>query len=190
MKTLVVSSSFDPISRSEELARKCEEVLRNGSEVRFLTIKDYRLESGDLHAPLNSAVYRELHRLVSDTDGLVLASPIYNWGCCAELKRFVEVLGTTPADGSVRSPFFDKVITFVNAAGLPHSYMAFSGMAISMMMDFKCIVSPYNIYATERDWEGGKLSRAVTNRLTKSMEVFLQLISLLSGRTYQSSWEI
>jgi NAD(P)H-dependent FMN reductase len=145
-------------------------------------MKDYRLQGHDIHEPLNSEAYRELHRLVSEAEGLVLVSPIYNWGCCAELKRFIEVVGTTPPDGSVRSPFFDKVIAFVNAAGLPHSYMAFSGIATSMMLDFKCVISPYNVYVTDRDWETGSLSQSARKRLSKSMDVFLQLVSLLKAR--------
>jgi FMN reductase len=190
MKTLVVSSSLDPKSRSEELARRCEAYLRNGSEVRFVTLKDYPLQGRDLHEPLQSEAYRRLHEFVSEADGLVLASPIYNWGCCAELKRFVEVVGTTPPDGSLRGPFFDKVVAFVNSAGLPHSYMAFSGLAMSMMLDFKCIISPYNVYVTSRDWETGSLSQSAQERIAKSMDVFSQLVSLLKARTYRSGWEI
>ena len=29
-----------------------------------------------------------------------MAGPVYNWGCSAELKRFVEFVGTTPPDGT------------------------------------------------------------------------------------------
>jgi len=168
----------------------CEERLRNDSVVRFIMLKDYPLNGSDLHEPQNSEVYRKLHEFVLEADGLVLASPVYNWGCCAELKRFIEVVGTTPPDGTLQSPFFDKVVAFVNSAGLPHSYMAFSGMALSLMLDFKCIISPYNVYATDRDWEMGNLSESARNRLIKSMDVILQLTSLLKGRTYRSGWEI
>jgi FMN reductase len=190
VKILVVSSSHAPESRSEKLARLCEEHLRPSAEVRFVTLKDHPLHAADLENPLASAAYRTLHAFVAESDALVLASPIYNWGCCAELKRFVEVIGTTPRDGSVRSPFFDKVVAFVNSAGLPHSYMAFSSLATSLMLDFKCIISPFNVYATNRDWESGTLGQAATERLTKSMDVLLQLTTLLQARTYKSRWEI
>lgn len=189
-KILVVSSSLDPQSRSEKLARMCEDHLRKGSEVRFISLKDYPLQGLDLHQPLKSEVYRQLHAFVSEADGLVLASPIYNWSCCAELKRFVEVVGTTPPDGSLKGAFYDKVIAFVNAAGLPHSYMAFEGLAASMMLDFKCVISPYNVYASNHDWEGETLRDKAVQRLSKSMDVFLELTSLLKPRTYKSTWEI
>jgi FMN reductase len=189
-RILVVSSSLDPQSRSEKLARLCEEHLRSSSEVRFVSLKDYPLQGLDLHDPLKSEVYRQLHEFVSNADGLVLASPIYNWACCAELKRFVEVVGTTPPDGSLKGAFYDKVISFVNSGGVPHSYMAFSGLAMSMMLDFKCVISPYNVYTTDRDWEAGSLGATATQRLAKSTDVLLELASLLKARTYKSSWEI
>jgi NAD(P)H-dependent FMN reductase len=190
MKTLVVSSSLAPKSRSEEIARMCADHLRSGSEVRFVTLKDYPLQGADLYDPLKSESYRQLHEFASEADGLVLASPVYNWGCCAGLKRFLEVVGSTTPDGKLRSPFFDKVVAFINSAGLPHSYTAFSEVAVSMMLDFKCVISPYNIYVTDQDWETGNLGRSATDRLSKSMEVFVQLVSLLKGRTYKSGWEI
>ena len=168
----------------------CEERLRKDSEVRFVTLKDYPLTGVNLHKPQKSEVYRKLHEFVKEADGLVLASPVYNWGCSAELKRFIEIVGTTPPDGNLQSPFFDKVVAFVNSAGLPHSYMAFSGLAMSLMLDFKCIISPYNVYVTDQDWEIGNLSQSTRNRVTKSMEVILQLTSLLKKRTYKSGWEI
>jgi FMN reductase len=189
-KILIVSSSLDPQSRSEQVAHLCEEYFKGHAEVRFANLKDYRLEGCDLHDPLKSEAYRQLHQFVLEADALVLASPIYNWGCCAELKRFVEVVGTTPPDGSVSGPFYDKVVAFVNSAGLPHSYMAFSGLAMSMMLDFKCVISPYNVYITNRDWETGSLGESATQRLSKSMDVVLELASLLKGRTYKSNWEI
>ena len=178
------------MSRSEELARMCAAHLSQCADVRFVSMKDYPLRGEDLNEPLKSENYRQLHSFASEADGLVLASPVYNWGCCAELKRFIEVIGTTPPDGSTRSPFFDKVITFVNSAGIPHSYTAFSGIAIPMMIDFKCIVSPYNIYVSNRDWETAGLSTSATARVSKSMDVFVELLTLLEGRSYKSGWEI
>jgi NAD(P)H-dependent FMN reductase len=190
MKLLVVSSSHDPKSRSEELARRCAEHLKQVSDVHFISLKEYSFHGRDLHDPIQSPAYRQLHQMVSEADGLVLASPVYNWSCCAELKRFVEVVGTTPPDGSLKGAFYDKVVAFVNAAGLPHSYMAFSSLASSMMLDFKCIISPYNVYVNDRDWESSGLSKAATERISKSMDVFAELTSLLKHRTYKSVWEI
>lgn len=187
---LVVSSSHDPASRSEKLALLCKEQLLPHSNVTFISLKEFAMTGYDLNDPLKSQSYLKLHALVSASDGLVLASPVYNWACCAELKRFIELVGTTPPDQSVKSAFFDKILAFVNAGGGGFSYTAFTGLASSMMLDFKCIVSPYNIYAENRDWDGENVSPRIQARIEKSMQVFLNLVTLLEKRTYTSGWEI
>lgn len=170
MRVLVLFSSLDISSRSEKLARLYAETLSAlGADTQFETLKEYTLPRFDNgSALLKDPSYRALHDAASRADGLVLANPIYNWGCCAELKTFVEVVGTNPPGENVRSPFFDKIITFVNAAGLPQSYMAFSSLAISMMLDFKCIINPYTVYVDNAGWTGETLGATATNRMQKS----------------------
>lgn len=85
---------------------------------------------------------------------------------------------------------FDKVITFVNAGGLPHSYTAFRELATSLILDFKCIINPYTVYAHTRHWSGNNLSDDKMKRIEKSMFVMTELCDLLSKRTYSSTWEI
>jgi NAD(P)H-dependent FMN reductase len=192
MRSIVLSSSLDASSRSEQLARLYAASLSDrGVEVQFLSLKDYPLPRFD-NGPeiLANASYRALHDASSRADGLVLASPIYNWGCCAELKRFVEVVGTNPPGEQVRSPFFDKIVSFVNAAGLPQSYMAFSSLAISMMLDFKCVINPYSVYVDNSCWSGETLCDRSSNRLRKSAHVMTELMQRLANRDYRSGWEI
>ena len=114
---LVVSASLDPESRSERIARRyCEALVTRGVASRFLTLKDYAVPGFDnpSEPPPDCDI---LHRMVLDAEAIVLAGPIYNWGCSAELKRFVEFVGTTPPDGTRRGAFFDKIVTFVASAG-------------------------------------------------------------------------
>ena len=192
MRAIVVSSSLDKSSRSERLAEMYMNALASMScEAELVSLKKYvlpRFDNGDGIA--FDPVYQTLHGLVSTADGLVLASPVYNWGCCAELKRFIEVIGATPPDSSLRGAFFDKVVTFVNAAGLPHSYTAFSSIAMSMMVDFKCIINPYNVYVHDRDWFNIQLCDHAANRLNKSANVMTELMRCLATRSYRSQWKI
>ncbi|HTC63102.1 MAG TPA: NAD(P)H-dependent oxidoreductase [Candidatus Saccharimonadales bacterium] len=192
MRALIISSSLDVSSRSEQLARLYADLLSAFEmEVQFFSLKDYPLPKFDNGSVLlTDPSYRALHEAASKADALVLASPIYNWGCCAELKRFVEVVGTNPPGENIRSPFFDKIITFVNAAGLPQSYMAFSPMAISMILDFKCIINPYTVYVDNSAWTGETLSEKAMTRMQKSAQVMAELMQCLARRTYHSRWEI
>lgn len=190
--TLIVSSSLDTSSRSERLAQEYRNALAaKAVDVRLISLKEYVLPRFDNSPKLaNDPTFQQLHRSVAEADGLVLTSPVYNWGCCSELKRFLEIIGTTPPDGSLTGAFYDKVVTFVNAGGLPHSYMAISPIAISMMFDFKCIINPYNVYVHNRHWEGENLGNKAMNRIEKSSAVMVDLMTCLEQRSYRSGWEI
>ncbi len=191
MKLLIVSSSLDPQSKSERLAELClHELHRHQIDATLVSLKQHSLPTFDNDTIYHSDAYRFLHASVLEADGLILASPVYNWGCCAELKKFVECIGSTPPDRSRSGAFFDKVVTFVNAAGLPHSYMAFNALAMSMLLDFKCILNPYNVYVHERHWQDNQLAEKAKARLAKSMRVAVELTTLLNARTYSSTWEI
>ena len=192
MRSLVLTSSLDASSRSERLARAYADALAaRGVEAQLLSLKDYPLPRFDNGKGVTAdASYTFLHNAASEADGLVLASPVYNWGCCAELKRFVEVLGTTPPDASVRSPFFDKVVTFVTAAGLPHSYTAFAPLAVSMMLDFKCVINPYHVFVHTGHWCGDQLGEEASARLHRSVGVMTELMRCLANRNCHSGWEV
>lgn len=134
--------------------------------------------------------YLELHGKIARADGLVLCTPIYNWSVSSELKRLIEITGSTPPDGSLRGAWFDKVLTLAAAAGLPHAYMALGSLTTSMMLDFKCVVNPHRIYVTGRDWDGDELNNVAQARLEKTLTVMLELTTLLKSRTYRSDWEL
>jgi NAD(P)H-dependent FMN reductase len=191
MQALILSTGLASGSRSELLATKYGKALiSRGIESRMVSLKEYPLPPFDNGSPLMIPSYLPLHELVSAADALVLTSPVYNWGLSAELKRFIEIVGTTPPDSSVRGAFFDKIVTFVCAAGLPHSYMAFTPLAMSMVLDFKCILNPYNVYVHNRHWNGETLGDEATERIDQSTAVLAELMKCLATRTYRSSWDV
>ena len=189
MKILCISSGLAPESRSEQLAKLCvTTLLDKGVDTDFISLKDFRLDPFDPHTIFETSNYRELTKRVIAAEGLVLASPVYNWGFSSELKKFIEYVGST--DETRTTPLFDKTITLVCSAGLPHSYMAFTPLATSLMMDFKCIINPYTVYVHNRQWEHGVLQKEAKARVEKSMFVMTEITALLQRRTYRSEWEI
>ncbi len=191
MQILVLSSSLDEESRSRELGRACQKVLEErGIKTVFVDLSHLDIPNFDNSTIYKTEVYRQLHRATSESDGIVLCSPVYNWGMSAELKKYVEYIGSTPPGGSFEGALFDKVITFVSAGGLPHSYTAFREMATSLILDFKCIINPYHIYAHNRHWQDGTLLEEKKQRIDKSMSVLVELCALLADRTYSSTWEL
>ncbi len=191
MRISVVSSSLDPDSNSKVLATMCRTALQDkGICVDFIDLRQLDPPNFDNDAIYSSEAYQSCHGIIAAANAVILASPVYNWACCAELKKFVEYIGSTPPDGSRKGAFYDKIVMFVNAGGSPHSYMAFASLATSLMLDFKCIISPYNVYAHNGNWAaGGELDDATTARLNRSLAVLTELAERLENRSYRSNWE-
>ena len=68
--------------------------------------------------------------------------------------------------------------------------MSFASLATSMMLDFKCILNPYNVYVHNRHWEDGLLGEEAVKRIEQSAAVLVELMHCLAGRTYHSSWDV
>ena len=116
MRISVVSSSLDADSRSRVLADRCRNALKDrGHSVDFIDLRQLDPPNFDDDEIYSSEVYQTCHRIIAASDGVILASPVYNWTCCAELKKFVEYVGSTPPGESLRGAFFAKVVMFVNS---------------------------------------------------------------------------
>ncbi len=187
----VISSSLDPDSRSRALALRAAESIQDaGHKAVFVDLAEANLPAFDNSASFDGARVREIHELIRTADAVVLASPVYNWGLGSNLKNLIESTGAT-GDGQHTAAWFDKVVTFICAGGLPHSYMGYTALAGAMMLDFKCVVNPYAVYSTDRDWETPDAPSAhLLDRLEKTLTVHMELAALLAGRTYSSGWEI
>ena len=187
---LIVSASLDPESRSERIARRyCEALVVRGVASTFVTLKDYAIPDFDNPSELPPDC-QILHRMVLDAEAVVLAGPIYNWGSSAELKRFIEFVGTTPPDGTRRGAFFDKIVTFIASAGLPHGYMGFAPTMASMILDFKCIINPYYVFVHNQHWDAGRIDDDASRRIERSADVLVALMRALRGRAYASGWDV
>jgi FMN reductase len=166
MRIVCISSSLTAASKSEKLGRLCVEILNGqGIDAAFVSLKEKRLDGFDDSTIYETEAYRELHALTDAADGLIFASPVY---------------------GSRRGAFFDKVVMFVTSAGLPHSYMAVGPMAISMMMDFKCVINPYTVYVHNRHWDDQGLITEADARIRKALAVMVDLTALMGKRSYSS----
>lgn len=185
----VISCSLDPGSSSRRLAEQSAALLSaSGYRSEVIDLASVALPAFDNDRVFASDAFHTLHELIRAADGVVLAFPIYNWAPSSTVKSLIEATGAT-GDGR-RAAWFDKVVTFVCAAGLPHSYMATGALAQSLMLDFKCVVNPYAAYFSERDWDADALAPDRAARLEKTMTVHGELAGLLRDRTFASDWEV
>ena len=192
MKMTVLSCSLGTNSRSRRLAAAAVLMINQaGHEGSLVDLREIGgLPEFDNELAFDDPRYELLHSSIASSDGVVIASPVYNWALSSTTKALIEITGATGGQGR-RSAWFDKLVTFVCAGGLPHSYTAYGSMALSLMLDFKCIVNPYVVYATERDWsEQVEPSTNLVARLQKAIAVKLELAGCLRNRAYRSDWEI
>lgn len=191
MKFVIFSCSLDPASRSYLLAREAEALLvKSGTDTEFVDLRSSGLPQFDNGDSFTHPEFKRLHRAIDEADGVVLAAPVYNWGLGGAAKNLIELTGATGEKGQ-RAAWFDKIVTFLCAGGLPHSYMAYGSIALSLMLDFKCIINPYAVYSTDRDFDvDHTFSDKLKARIEKTIQVKIELAEGLSKRQYRSGWEV
>jgi len=171
---LVISCSLSQESRSRLLAMRAVRSLQEaGQEVVFwdLRASDWPLCDGETSfADERVAQARDV---VSQADGILLATPIYNFDVNAAAKNFVELTGRA---------WENKVVGFLCAAGGHRSYMSVMGLANSLMLDFRCFILPRYVYTTGADFtENDLASPEVCDRLDELTQTLVNVATRLSG---------
>lgn len=151
MRLLVLSASLHPQSRSREMARRVYQRLKfREAETGWLDLADLDLPLCDGKAAYGHPDASRTAGEVGRADGIVLATPVYNYGVSASVKNLVELTGSRCWSG--------KVVALVSAAGGNASYMAPMGLLNSLMLDFRTVVVPRFVYATGGAFADGKLN--------------------------------
>ena len=144
---VVFSSSLHPDSRSRILARAaCASFEQNGETVEFIDLAQLQLPRCDGDTCYGDPQVQRMSQLIREANGVLIASPIYNYDVNAEAKNLVELTGQA---------WTEKVVGFLCAAGGTSSYMAPMGIANSLMLDFRSIIVPRFVYITGDAIEGG-----------------------------------
>jgi len=142
---LVLSTSLNPKSRSRVLAREAHAQLQSCSDdVLLYDLQDVSLPLCDGGACYGDAEVQRLGGLVQSAQGIIVATPVYNYDVSATAKNVVELTGKA---------WTDTVVGFVCAAGGGVSYMAVMGLANSLMLDFRSFVLPKFVFATGKAFD-------------------------------------
>lgn len=137
MKYLILSCSLHPRSLSRVLAQRLETYLPEG-EKAWVDLAEAELPLCDGNAAYSAPAVERLAEAVEAAKGIVVASPIYNYGLNAAAKNVVELTGRA---------WSGKVVGLLCAAGGRSSYMAGMPFLNSLMLDFRCFVLPRFVYA-------------------------------------------
>lgn len=173
MAYLVISTSLNPNSRSRVLARHAQANLKHaGVEVDYIDLAELPLPVCDANLCYGDPNVQAVGDQVKEADGILLATPIYNYSCSSSAKNLIELTG---------SNWTHKVVGFLCAAGGPGSYMAIMGLANHLMLDFRTVIVPRFVYAQADCFEGEKVADEDLERrlleLTKSLVHFSTALS-------------
>ena len=150
MAYMVISSSLNPDSKSRLLARAVFHTLQNmGASVQWLDLAERSLPLCDGDLVYEKTEVIELKDMVKQTEGILLAVPIYNFSGNAAAKNLIELTGNA---------WSNKVVGFLCAAGGKGSYMSVMSLANSLMLDFRCLIIPRFVYSTGEAFGEGKVS--------------------------------
>jgi NAD(P)H-dependent FMN reductase len=172
---LVISSSLHPDSRSRVLARACMDRLDAVNEdAALFDLAESTLPPCDGATAYADPNVQSLGQSIRRADGILIASPVYNYNVNAAIKNAVELTGRA---------WTGKVVGMMLAAGGQGSYMSAMGLANSLMLDFRCVIVPRFVYATGDCFAGDTLADDDTQ---KRVELLIQETVLLANALRQS----
>lgn len=173
MAFLVISCSLNPNSRSRILARSAHaRLLQAGVDADFVDLQDHALPFCDGDSCYDDPAVQDITRRIQDADGILLASPIYNYDLNAVAKNLLELSG---------SAWSEKVVGFLCAAGGRTSFMATMPFSNSLMLDFRCTVIPRFVYATDAAFRGDDITdEATQERLDDVVAALLRFARALN----------
>lgn len=171
---LVISASLSADSRSRILAQFAhDELVRREIEVEFFDLNENRLPACDAGQCYGDPNVIELASMIERADGILIASPIYNYDVNSAAKNMIELTGKA---------WTEKVVGFMCAAGGQGSYMAPMQLANSLMLDFRTFVLPRFVYATGDQFQGNEISETqVEERLVQLVDQMLLISKAVSS---------
>ena len=172
---LILSTSRNPTSRSRVLARRIhEEISARAGDAVWYDLQDVELPLCDGGACYGDPQVQRLAGLVQAAQGIIVATPVYNYDVSATAKNVVELTGKA---------WTEKVVGFVCAAGGGVSYMAVMGLANSLMLDFRSFVIPKFVFATGRafDEQNQLVDEDVIERLTDLSSTLVRVTEALTN---------
>jgi FMN reductase len=171
---LVVSTSGNPDSNSRRMGRIAFRHLEKAKvQCQWLDISELDLPLCDADACYTQPGAQKVSKVIETADGILLATPVYNYDVAAAAKNLVELTG---------SAWEDKVVGFLCAAGGMNSYMSVMAFANSLMLDFRTVIIPRFVYATGRAFEADDLKdEEVGKRIAELADEIVRFTEALRG---------
>ncbi|MEY2520326.1 MAG: hypothetical protein QOF24_2085 [Verrucomicrobiota bacterium] len=172
---LVVSTSGNPDSNSRRMGRIAFRHLEKAKvQCAWLDISEMGLPLCDADSCYTQPPAQKLSKAVEAADGILIATPVYNYDVSAAAKNLVELTG---------SAWEEKVVGFLCAAGGMNSYMSVMAFANSLMLDFRTVIIPRFVYGTGNAFDGDKLKDAkIGERIAEVAAELIRFTEALRGQ--------
>ena len=139
------------------MAKSLENSIDN---VEFFDLQDNPLPMCDGDECYDLPEVLEFREKVKNADGIIMATPVYNFNVSSGAKNIVELGG---------SMLYDKIFGFMCAAGGRNGYMSVMSLANSLMLDFRCYIILKFVYATKHDFENDKITNSEIKERIKEL---------------------
>ena len=137
------------------MSRCAAEALESdGHEPCSIDLRDLNLPLCDGDATYGHEAVAPLADAIERADGVVVATPVYNYDVNAALKTAIELTGKA---------WTGQAVGFLAAAGGQGSYMALCGVMNSLQLDFRAICVPRFAYATGDAFDQGPGGEELTD---------------------------
>src|SRR6266581_469062 len=174
-KHLVISSSGNPDSNSRRMGRVAFAHLQKKKiDCDWIDIREMELPLCDADECYGMPGSRKLSSAIEHADGILVAAPVYNYDVAAAAKNMIELTGNA---------WEDKIVGFLCAAGGTASYMSVMAYANSLMLDFRCIIIPRFVFATNDAFDGDNITdKKITERVEKLANDLVRFTEALGVR--------
>ena len=113
LRVLGISGSLRKASFNTGLLRAAQEIASEPVEITLFDIRELPFYDGDVETQGDPASVTALKSAIRDADGVLFATPEYNWGTSAALKNAIDWASRDRKEGSLMG----KPATIIGAGG-------------------------------------------------------------------------
>jgi chromate reductase len=167
-RIVAISGSLRKGSLNTALLRATVELAPDGAEMRLVSIESIPLYNADLDVDGGPVAVRELKRQIEDADGLLIATPEYNYGIPGVLKNAIDWVSRP----GFKSVLAGKPVAILGASpGMVGTARAQAQLK-QVLLSTLCEVFPYPevlVARAHERFEGGRLQDEDTRKIVREM---------------------
>lgn len=175
---LIISSSLNPSSKSINLANKINSIYHKLTEnVELVDLRDYEIPLCNASTSFSNPSISFLNEKISNSKGIFVVSPIYNYDLNSSMKALIEGTGQS---------WRNKVVSLACVGGAHFSYMSPLSFINSLMLDFRCLILPNYVYCTEKDFVNNHIfNEDILGRISLLVKQHYSLSNFYSDTNFQ-----